>query len=642
MRISFSRVSVALSSLVVSFAFLSPVDAAVTARDVLIKAPGQGAAVYYLASDGKRYVFPSEKTYRTWFSDFSDITEVTLADLASFPIGGNVTYRPGIRMVKITTDPKVYVVDRGGVLRWIASEAVATALYGADWNTKIDDVPDAFFFSYLIGTSVTSVDDFHPSTAALAATTINADRSLGASAQARRSDTAPGGGIGAPVTGPVLTSFRFPDIDGGIGLINDTARTVRITVPYGTSLSALVARVGHTGASVSPADDIAQDFRNSVTYTVTAADGVTRAYVVTVTVAARSSKKSITSFSFINLSDTDGDIDEDERTIAVTVPHGTNLSSLVPRIVHDGVAISPDSSTARNFRNSVNYRVTAEDGTTQTYSVTATVAPPAYAKAITSFTFPSVSGAVGEIDEAAKTIEITVPYGTSRTSFAPTIVHDGASISPASGLSRNFSNPVTYTVTARDGSRQAYVVTVVVSPYRSSKSITSFSFPSLAGATGVINESARTIAVTVPYGTSRTSLTPTVVHSGASVSPASGTTRSFSNTVNYRVTAEDGTTQTYAVTVSVSPYRTAKAITSFRFNNLAGATGVMNESARTIAVTVPAGTDRTSLIPTVVFDGESVSPASGTARNFTNTVNYRVTAEDGSTRTYAVTVTVAP
>jgi hypothetical protein len=135
-------------------------------------------SVYYCGADGKRYVFPNEKTYRTWYSDFSGVSVITDEALASIPIGGNVTYKPGVRMVKITTSPKVYVVDTGGVLRGIASEDVAQQLYGSTWNQQIDDVPDAFFANYLLGSDVTVASDFTPLTARNRATNINVNRGL--------------------------------------------------------------------------------------------------------------------------------------------------------------------------------------------------------------------------------------------------------------------------------------------------------------------------------------------------------------------------------------------------------------------------------------------------------------------------------
>ena len=56
----------------------------------------------------------------------------------------------------------------------------------------------------------------------------------------------------------------------------------------------------------------------------------------------------------------------------------------------------------------------------------------------------------------------------------------------------------------------------------SEKAITSFSFTS-PEATGVVDETAHTINITVPYGTAVTALVPTIVVSDkASVSPESG------------------------------------------------------------------------------------------------------------------------
>lgn len=118
--------------------------------DSLIKSP-VSAAVYYCGTDHKRYVFPNNKAYFTWYKDFFEVQEISVGELASIPLGGNVTYRPGVKLIKITTNPKVYAVDRGGILRWVTSSTVATKLYGDDWGDLVDDVSDAFFVNYVIG-----------------------------------------------------------------------------------------------------------------------------------------------------------------------------------------------------------------------------------------------------------------------------------------------------------------------------------------------------------------------------------------------------------------------------------------------------------------------------------------------------------
>jgi|GEM_PF-2277025 len=66
-------------------------------------------------------------------------------------------------------------------------------------------------------------------------------------------------------------------------------------------------------------------------------------------------------------------------------------------------------------------------------------------------------------------------------------------------------------------------------------------------------------------------------------------------------------------------------------------------SGTNILLTVPYGTDVTKLVPTFYISPHaSISPASGAPQDFTEPVTYTVTAQNGDTRTYLVTVTFAP
>ncbi|TAL19906.1 hypothetical protein EPN90_02140 [Patescibacteria group bacterium] len=142
----------------------------------LIKGPME--AVYYYGQNGKRFVFPNSKTYFSWYTDFSTVKTITAAELASIPIGGNVTYRPGVKLVKITTDPKVYAVAAHGVLRWVKTEEVAQTLYGLQWSKQVDDIPDTFFINYTVGADIGSISDFSPAMETLAAKDINLEKGL--------------------------------------------------------------------------------------------------------------------------------------------------------------------------------------------------------------------------------------------------------------------------------------------------------------------------------------------------------------------------------------------------------------------------------------------------------------------------------
>ena len=83
-------------------------------------------------------------------------------------------------------------------------------------------------------------------------------------------------------------------------------------------------------------------------------------------------------------------------------------------------------------------------------------------KSISSFAFSGLTPEVdGIVDNTGYTVNLTVPSGTDLTTLTPTIVvSDNATISPASDVAQDFTNPVTYTVTAQDGSTQNYTVTV--------------------------------------------------------------------------------------------------------------------------------------------------------------------------------------
>jgi hypothetical protein len=83
-----------------------------------------------------------------------------------------------------------------------------------------------------------------------------------------------------------------------------------------------------------------------------------------------------------------------------------------------------------------------------------------------------------------------------------------------------------------------------------------------------------------------------------------------------------------------------KLITSFTFDGIDEISVMINEAAGTISITLQTGTDLTGLIPIIVHTGAVISPASGGALDFSSAVVFMVTAEDGTTRSYTVTVLI--
>ncbi len=357
-------------------------------------------------------------------------------------------------------------------------------------------------------------------------------------------------------------------------------------------------------------------------------DGKTTTYTINI-VAPLSSNKAITSFSFPEGS---GTINESAHTIAVNVPFGTNVTALTPTITITGASVNPASGVAQNFSSPIIYTVTAENSSTQEYIVTVTIAANP-AKDITSFSFPEGNGII-----TGTNIAVTVPYGTIVTALIPSISLSGGTISPLSGIAQNFTNPVTYIVTAADASTKEYIVTVTIAP-NTEANILSFN-STTPTATGFI--SGNNITLTVPFGTSLVNLPIAIsISPGASINPIAGNTTFVDGVATtYTVTAQDNvTTQNYLVTVTVAA-NSAKNITSFNFEGLTPIiTGII--SGTNITLNVPYGTNITTLIPTIGITGASINPASGIAQDFTSPVTYIVTAADTTTQSYTVTVIVA-
>ena len=348
--------------------------------------------------------------------------------------------------------------------------------------------------------------------------------------------------------------------------------------------------------------------------------------------------KAITSFNFNALSPAViGTITESNYTIALIVPYGTSVTALVPTITITGASVNPASGTPRNFENPQTYTVTAADSSTQNYIVTVTIAAPP-----TLIVSAVVSKNPISINETV-TFSATPSGGTGYYTY----IWAGACSGTSQTCSTSFPTAGDYTATVivTSGTQTvpaSAIVTVNTAP-SSNKAITAFNFNALSPAVvGTITESNYTIALTVPFGTDLSSLTPTIVISaGATVFLPSGWTTFFNTPKTYTVTAADGSTQNYTVTVNVVVPSSAKAITSFNFNALSPAViGTVTESNYTIALIVPYGTSVTALVPTITITGVSVSPASGAARNFTNSQLYTVFAADNSTQVYTVTVTV--
>lgn len=161
------------------------------------------------------------------------------------------------------------------------------------------------------------------------------------------------------------------------------------------------------------------------------------------------------SITELALDNYDGAIDKTTRTITVRVPETYDISrmSVTKLSLSDGAKSNVNVNDQLNMSTPQAVHVTNGD----VYLYWTIKAQRDEAK-ITSFKINDTY--VGTINEDTKTIMVYVPSSLDIKKLTPTISYsENATISPASGIAADFTNPVTYTVTNNTASN-AYTVTV--------------------------------------------------------------------------------------------------------------------------------------------------------------------------------------
>jgi hypothetical protein len=410
-----------------------------------------------------------------------------------------------------------------------------------------------------------------------------------------------------------------PDDNPGRGRIDEAAGTITITVPYSADLGSLTPSITHSGVSISPPSAEARDFSNSenvpVLYTVTAENETSKTYAVS---AARAAVSSIA-------------IIKQPDKLVYAVGETLDISGMIVQSM-DSTGHQSDI-TGECSAGTYDFTTPGMKYITITHSVsgeTAILAPMVQmnSKEIISFTLEGRPGNISNTSTETGTITLTLPYGAALDGLRPVIVHNGTGIYPDPGAEQDFSGPVDYTVRAHDGTARTYTVTAVnaeilsiVVDVRPAK--TSYKIGDTLDTTGI------KIKGWDSAGTEHDISSGCVFGELDSEKPG---TKSVSVTHT-----ESGKTTTLALTVLMN----SRAIKSFLLKERPGNISDTSSGTGTITLTLPYGAALNGLRPDIVHDGTGIYPDPGEEQDFSVPVDYTVSAEDGTTRTYTVTVTNA-
>lgn len=433
------------------------------------------------------------------------------------------------------------------------------------------------------------------------------------------------------------------EINGVKGDINHATRQITVELPAGTDLSALTpTNIVYSAESIAPTSNATQDFRAPVVYTLSTTGMQNVQYTVTVK-ALGSSDARIDEYVYSGYS---GVIDHENGTITLNIPALLSTTDVVPSVLsYAGKQISPSKTTAVTLTDDIattaTYTVTSQNDTTKTYAIVANLLSDDTAK-ITKF---ELGGEEGIIDEDEKTITVTVSETVNITDVIPdSLIFEGKSIYPSINIERDFTQPQTYTVVAPDNSEVTYTIDII--RQKSGAEITEFA---ILGYEGVIDQTAKTITVDLPYGVDVSDVPPSkVVYSeGADISPEVTEKQDFTEEVKYTVTSEDGLNENeYTIIVNVAD-QYDNLITHFELDNVEGAITNIGASLGTITLTIkdyPNAPDWTNIVPNEIITsvGAVLTPDDTTARDFTNVLTYVVTGKLSGDRTYTVTTEIIP
>lgn len=359
-----------------------------------------------------------------------------------------------------------------------------------------------------------------------------------------------------------------------------------------------------------------------------------------------------------------------ENTIVVTVPNGMPLTNLTPTVTMAEGATLLAPSLPVTFVEGIKqpFTVMAEDGkTTKTYNVTVIHGDVGASGAELDVNSIKLQNSVLNVtdilerkaekaSDGATEILLTVGPGvdTSKMYLSASISYAATSDPSLDGKdAMNFSDWQTFTVTSGDETvKNVYRIKVVS---KAQAEITSFRVQA-AGEwyNGVIDNTKSTITVTGVDDSKLTStkLVTDIEFTGRSCSPTSGIAVDFANAATFTLGGDnDLASRIYTVTVlnksgqpisakssggdDDTPSTSTAKITGF---SVLGVEGEIDQSAGTITVKLPVGTNVTAVAPVVTVPaGAVVSPVSGEVVNLSNPLTYTVTLGTES-RNYTVTV----
>lgn len=152
--------------------FTQIMDSALLQTGMLIKGSSH-PAVYYYGSDGLRHLFPTTVVLDSWYGPYdangiplsngsicNQVVEIPDVMLSQVQLGTMVTFKPGVYVTGLITDPGRWVVSRGQVARKLSPAVLQDQIYPATAQVRLRRNIPSFFADYQIGAQITNASQY--------------------------------------------------------------------------------------------------------------------------------------------------------------------------------------------------------------------------------------------------------------------------------------------------------------------------------------------------------------------------------------------------------------------------------------------------------------------------------------------------
>ena len=426
---------------------------------------------------------------------------------------------------------------------------------------------------------------------------------------------------------------------------------------------------------------------NTVTVIVTAQDSTTKTYIITLTRAASLSDNADLGSLTISSGTLSPQFSSSDITYTASVDNSVTQVTVTPTASDSSAAITVNGNDVISGTgyivtgltvgepNTVTVIVTAQDSTTKTYIITLTRAASLSGNADLGSLTISSGTLSPQFSSSDITYTASVDNSVTQVTVTPTASDSSAAITVngndvisgtgyiVTGLTVGEPNTVTVIVTAQDSTTKTYIITLTRAASLSGNADLGSLMISSGTLSPQFSSSDITYTASVDNSVTQVTVTPTASDSSAAITVngndvisgngyiVTGLTVGEPNTVTVIVTAQDSTTKTYTITLT-----RAALSDNADLGSLTISSGTLSPQFSSSDITYTASVDNSvtqvTVTPTasdssaaITVNGNTVT--SGTGYILTgltvgepNTVTVIVTAQDSTTKTYIITVTV--